>query len=67
MSIRFLVPRRVANELLKHTPTFCWLYIIFLIEFEIYETNAPEFSRIFSKFSKAKIHSPLASQYELSR
>ena len=39
----------------------------FLSEFEMYETNAPEFSRIFSKFSKAKIHSPLVSQYELSR
>ena len=46
---------------------FCRLSTVFLIEFEIYETIARKFSRFCFKFSKAKIHSPLVSQYELLR
>ena len=40
---------------------------VFLIEFEIQETIARKFSRFYFKFSKAEFHSPLVSQYELSR
>ena len=46
---------------------FFRLSTVFVIAFEIYETTARKFSRFCFKFSKAKIHSPLVLQYELSR
>ena len=46
---------------------FCRLSTVFVIAFEIYETTARKLSRFCFKFSKAKIHSPLVSQYKLSR
>ena len=46
---------------------FCRLSTVFLVEFEIKETIARKFSRFWFKFFKAKIHSPLVSQFELSR
>ena len=41
---------------------FCRLSIVFLNDFEIYETIARKFLRFCFKFSKAKIHSPIVSE-----